>query len=226
MANGTPAKQFSWSTASTVAKIDGMRVLCVDDHAIVREGIVSLIEGDPDLEIVAEAETASEAIASFHALKPDVTILDLKLPDRDGTEVIVELRKDYPDARFVVLTSAEGDMDMRRALEAGAQAYVIKGAVRKELRQIIKAVHAGQRYIPPDVAEKITAHIGAPTPTPRELEVLELVAQGLRNKEIAAQLAIGEDTVKMHLRNVMRKLNVNDRTHAVMLAVRRGFIRA
>lgn len=203
-----------------------IRVLCVDDHAIVREGIVSLIEGDPDLEIVAEAETAAEAIASFHTLKPDVAIVDLRLPDRDGAELIAELRRDDPQARFVVLTSAEGDMDMRRALEAGAQAYVIKGAVRKELREIIKAVYAGHRYIPPDVAEKITAHMGEPTPTPRELEVLELVAQGLRNKEIGARLAIGEDTVKMHLRNVMRKLDVDDRTHAVMVAVRRGFIRA
>jgi DNA-binding NarL/FixJ family response regulator len=209
-----------------VAENRRITVLCVDDHAIVREGIVSLIEADPDLKIVAEAETGAEAIASFHALKPDVTILDLRLPDRDGAEVIAELRRDYPQARFVVLTSAEGDMDMRRALEAGAQAYVIKGAVRKELRQIIKAVHAGQRYIPADVAERITAHIGAPTPTPRELEVLKLVAQGLRNKEVAGQLAIGEDTVKMHLRNVMRKLDVNDRTQAVMVAVRRGFIRA
>jgi len=201
-------------------------VMCVDDHPIVREGIVSLVEADPDLEIVAEAATGAQAIAAFHAHKPQVTVMDLRLPDRDGTDVIMELRKVSPQSRFVVLTSAEGDMDMRRALEAGAQAYLIKGAVRKELRQIIKDVHAGEKHIPANVADKISDHIGAPTLTGRELGVLELVAQGLRNKEIAGKLSIGEDTVKMHVRNVMRKLDVNDRTHAVMVAVRRGFIRA
>lgn len=204
----------------------GITVLCVDDHAIVREGIISLIEGDPDLKIVAEAESAQQAIAAFHATRPDVTVMDLRLPDRDGVDVIKELRKDFPQARFVVLTSSEGDMDMRRAIEAGAQAYLIKGAVRKELRQIIKTVHAGGRYIPADVAQKIADHLDSPAPTMRELEVLKLVGEGLRNKEIAGRLSIGEDTVKMHLRNVMRKLDVNDRTHAVMLAVRRGLIRA
>jgi DNA-binding NarL/FixJ family response regulator len=200
-------------------------VLCVDDHPIVREGIVSLIEGDPDLKIAAEAGSAQQAIAAFYATKPDVTIIDLRLPDGDGIDVIRELRRDFPQARFVVLTSSEGDMDMRRAIEAGAQAYLIKGAVRKELRQIIKTVHAGGRHIPADVAQKIADHLDTPAPTIRELEVLRLVGEGLRNKEIAARLSIGEDTVKMHLRNVMRKLNVNDRTHAVMLAVRRGLIR-
>jgi DNA-binding NarL/FixJ family response regulator len=200
-------------------------VLCVDDHAIVREGVVSLINGDLDLKIVGEAETAQQAIAVFRACKPDVTVIDLRLPDRDGVEVIRQLRKEIPQARFVVLTSAEGDMDMRRALEAGAQAYLIKGAVRKELRQVIKAVHAGERYIPANVAESITAHLGGPTLTARELDVLRLVAEGLRNKEIAARLSISEETVKMHLRNLMQKLEVNDRTHAVMVAVRRGFIR-
>ena len=131
----------------------GITVLCVDDHAIVREGIVSLVEGDPDLSVVGEAESAKQAIAAFHATKPDVTVIDLRLPDGDGIDVIKELRKDFPHARFVVLTSSDGDMDMRRAIEAGAQAYLIKGAVRKELRQIIKTVHAGGRHIPADVAQ-------------------------------------------------------------------------
>jgi DNA-binding NarL/FixJ family response regulator len=201
-------------------------VLCVDDHAIVREGVVSLVEGDPDLKVVGEAESGEQAIAAFRETRPDVTVMDLRLPDRDGVDVIKELRKDFPHARFVVLTSSEGDMDMRRAMEAGAQAYVIKGAIRKELRQIIKTVHAGGRYIPAEVALKIADHLDSPPPTARELEVLKLVGEGLRNKEIAGRLSIGEDTVKMHLRNVMRKLDVNDRTHAVMLAVRRGLIRA
>lgn len=201
-------------------------VLCVDDHPIVREGLVSIIEGDPELQIVGEAESAQQAIAAFHASKPDVTVIDLKLPDGDGVEVIRDVRKQFPKARFVVLTSAEGDIDIRRALEAGAQAYLIKGVVRKELRQIIKAVHAGQRHVPADVAEKIAAHLSEPSLTARELEVLQLVAEGLRNKEVAARLSVGEDTVKMHLRNVMQKLEVNDRTRAVMVAVRRGFIRS
>lgn len=200
-------------------------VMCIDDHAIVREGLVSLIDGDPELKVVAEAATAQQGIDAFRTFQPDVTIVDLRLPDGDGIDLMRTVRAEFPHARFVVLTSAEGDMDVRRALEAGAQAYLIKGAVRKEVRQVIKAVHAGQRYIPSDVADKITAHLGTPTPTARELEVLQLVAEGLRNKEIAGRLSIGEDTVKMHLRNVMRKLDVNDRTHAVMLAVRRGFIR-
>lgn len=200
-------------------------VLCVDDHPIVREGIVSIIQGDSDLQIVGEAESAAQAIAAFRTSKPDVTVIDLRLPDRDGVEVIRELRKDFPKSRFVVLTSAEGDVDIRRALEAGAQAYLIKGVVRTELRQVIRAVYAGERYVPACVAEKIAAHLNEPALTARELEVLQLVAEGLRNKEVGAQLSIGEDTVKMHLRNVMQKLEVNDRTHAVVVAVRRGFIR-
>jgi DNA-binding NarL/FixJ family response regulator len=200
-------------------------VLCVDDHPIVREGIVSIIEGDSDLRLVGEAETAQQAITAFHTCKPDVTVLDLRLPDRDGVDVIRQIRKDFPKSRFVVLTSAEGDIDIRRALEAGAQAYLIKGVVRTELRQVIKAVYSGERYVPANVAEKIAAHLNEPILTTRELAVLQLVADGQRNKEVAARLSISEDTVKMHLRNVMQKLEVNDRTHAVMVAVRRGFIR-
>lgn len=200
-------------------------VLCVDDHPIVREGIVSIIQGDSDLRLVAESATAEDAIAAFHVWKPDVTVIDLRLPDRDGVDVIRELRQEFPRARFVVLTSAEGDIDIRRALEAGAQAYLIKGVVRTELRQVIKAVYSGEHYVPANVAEKVSAHLSDPTLTVRELEVLQLVAEGLRNKEVAARLSIGEDTVKMHLRNLMQKLEVNDRTHAVMIAVRRGFIR-
>ncbi len=202
-----------------------IRVLCVDDHPIVREGIVSIIDGDSDLQIVGEADTAKQAIAAFHTLEPDVTVIDLRLPDGDGIDVIRQVRKDFPKARFVVLTSAEGDIDMRRALEAGAQAYLIKGVVRTELRQVIKAVYSGQRHVPADVADKIAAHLNEPILTPRELDVLQLVADGMRNKEIAGRLSIGEDTVKMHLRNLTQKLEVNDRTHAVMVAVRRGFIR-
>ena len=200
-------------------------VLCVDDHPIVREGVVSIIDGDSDLQIVGEAETAQQAISVFHACQPDVTVIDLKLPDRDGVDVIREIRKEFPKSRFVVLTSAEGDIDIRRALEAGAQAYLIKGVVRTELRQVIKAVYSGKRHVPADVADKIAAHLNEPILTARESEVLQLVADGMRNKEIAARLSISEDTVKMHLRNAMQKLEVNDRTHAVIVAVRRGFIR-
>jgi len=201
-----------------------IKVLCVDDHPIVREGVVSIIEGDPDLQLAAEAGTGEAAIAAFHACKPDVTVIDLRLPDRDGIDVIREIRKDFPKSRFVVLTSAEGDIDIRRALESGAQAYLVKGTVRSELRQVIKAVYSGQRYVPGNVAEKIAAHLNEPTLTAREIEVLQLVADGLRNKEVAARLSVSEETVKMHVRNLMQKLDVNDRTHAVMVAVRRGFI--
>jgi DNA-binding NarL/FixJ family response regulator len=199
-------------------------VLCVDDHPIVREGLVSIINGDPDLRVVAEAETAKQAIAAFHDSKPDVTVIDLKLPDGDGIDVIGKIRQEFPRSRFVVLTSAEGDVDIRRALEAGAQAYLVKGVVRTELRQVIKTVYAGERYVPADVAMKVAAHLSEPNVSARELEVLQLVADGLRNKEIAAHLSISEETVKMHLRNMMEKLDVHDRTHAVMVAVRRGFL--
>jgi DNA-binding NarL/FixJ family response regulator len=186
--------------------------------------VVSIIEGDPDLLVAAEAGTAEAAINAFHSCKPDVTVIDLRLPDRDGVDVIRQIRSDFPKSRFVVLTSAEGDIDIRRALEAGAQAYLVKGVVRTELRQVIKAVHLGQRHVPANVAEKVAAHLNEPILTARELEVLQLVAGGLRNKEVAARLAVSEETVKMHLRNLMEKLEVNDRTHAVMVAVRRGFI--
>lgn len=201
-------------------------VLCVDDHPVVREGIMSIIGGDSDLQMVGEAETAKQAIAAFHTWRPDVTVIDLKLPDGDGVDVIKELRKEFPKSRFVVLTCAEGDVDIRRALEAGAQAYLIKGVVRTELRKVIKAVYSGDRYVPENVAEKIAAHLNKPLPTARELDVLQLLAEGMRNKEIGARLSIGEDTVKMHIRNLLQKLEVHDRTHAVMVAVRRGFIRA
>jgi DNA-binding NarL/FixJ family response regulator len=200
-------------------------VLCVDDHPIVREGLVSIINGDPDLRVVAEAETAKQAIAAFHDSKPDVTVIDLKLPDGDGIDVIGKIRQEFPRSRFVVLTSAEGDVDIRRALEAGAQAYLVKGVVRTELRQVIKTIYAGERHVPAEVAMKVAAHFSEPNVSTRELEVLQLVADGLRNKEIGAHLSISEETVKMHLRNVMEKLDVHDRTHAVMVAVRRGFLR-
>lgn len=204
---------------------ESISVLCVDDHPIVREGIVSLLGSDPEIRIAGEAETASQAITAFHEYQPDVTVLDLRLPDGDGVDVIRTIRKTFPKARFVVLTSAEGDIDIRRALEAGAQAYLIKGLVRKELRQVVKSVHAGERHIPAPVAEKVSSHLGGESLTPRELEVLQLVAEGLRNKEVAYRLSIAEDTVKMHMRSLSQKLGVNDRTHAVMVAVRRGFIR-
>lgn len=206
------------------ALLKKIAVLCVDDHPIVREGIISIIDSDPDLEIVAQAENGAQAVVAFHSSKPDVTVIDLRLPDRDGTDVIREIRQQAPEARFVVLTSAEGDIDMRRALEAGAQAYLIKGLVRLELRQAIKAVHAGEHYLLPPVAQKLSVHLADPSLTPRELEVLQLAAEGLRNKEIAYRLSIMEDTVKMHMRNLMQKLEAKDRTHAVTIAVRRGFI--
>ena len=200
-------------------------VLCVDDHPIVREGLVSIINADPELQVIGEAETVKQAIAAFRTFKPDVTVIDLRLPDGEGTDMIRQIRGDFPKARFIVLTSAEGDIDIRRALEAGAHAYLIKGVVRTELRQVIKEVYAGERHVPANVAEKVAAHLNEPVLTARELEVLQLVADGMRNKEVAARLSISEETVKMHMRNVMEKLEVNDRTHAVMVAVRRGFIR-
>ena len=201
-----------------------IRVLCVDDHPIVRDGIAAIINLQPDMSLVGATATAGEALKRFSELRPDVALVDLRLPDMDGFDLIKRLRDMHPNARVIVLSSHEGDVDIQRALEAGAQGYVVKGIVREELLETIRGVHAGKRRLPAAVAQKLAEHMGEEPISTRELEVLALMAAGKRNKEIASQLSIADDTVKMHVRNILSKLQVNDRTEAVTVALRRGII--
>jgi DNA-binding NarL/FixJ family response regulator len=201
-----------------------IRILCVDDHPVVRDGLEAIINLQADMISVGTAATGSEALERFREVRPDVTLVDLQLPDMSGFDLIKKIRDKSPNARMIVLSSHEGDVDIQRALEAGAQGYAVKGIVRGELLEIIRSVHAGKRRLPAAVAQRLAEHMGDEPISPRELEVLSLMAAGKRNKEIAGELSIAEDTVKMHVRNILSKLQVNDRTEAVTIALRRGII--
>jgi DNA-binding NarL/FixJ family response regulator len=201
-----------------------IRILCVDDHPVVRDGLEAIINLQPDMMSAGSAATGGEALERFLELRPDVTLVDLQLPDMSGFDLIKKIRDKSPNARIIVLSSYEGDVDIQRALEAGAQGYVVKGIVREELLETIRSVRAGKRRLPAAVAQKLAEHVADEPISPRELEVLSLMAAGKRNKEIAGELSIAEDTVKMHVRNILSKLQVNDRTEAVTIALRRGII--
>ena len=202
-----------------------IRVLCVDDHPVVRDGIAAIINLQRDMMLAGAAATGDEALKRFFELRPDVALVDLQLPDMSGFDLIKKIKDKSPNARIIVLSSHEGDVDIQRALEAGAQGYVAKGIVRDELLETIRSVHAGKRRLPAAVAQKLAEHMADEPISPRELEVLSLMTAGKRNKEIAGELSIAEDTVKMHVRNILSKLQVNDRTEAVTVALRRGIIR-
>jgi DNA-binding NarL/FixJ family response regulator len=201
-----------------------IRVLCVDDHRIVREGIALILRQQPDMEVVGLAATVAEAVAQFEQQRPDVTLMDLRLGGQSGVDAIRAIRRIDPSARIVVLTMYEGDEDVHRAHEAGAVTYLLKDMLSDELLRVVREVHAGGRPMLPEVQARLTARAGRPALTARELEVLELVAQGMRNKEIAASLAVSEGTVQVHVKNILAKLEVNDRTSAVQVALRRGLV--
>ena len=201
-----------------------IRILAVDDHPMLREGIASLVASQSDMELVAEASTGREALEQFRKHRPNLTLMDLKIPDMDGIEAMVAIRSEFPEARIIVLTTYKGDVKILRALKAGARAFLLKGLLQKELLETIRAVHAGQRRIPPDVAAELADHTIDDALTTREIDVLRLIAGGNSNKLIADQLSITEETVKGYVKNILSKLSASDRTHAVTIALKRGII--
>jgi len=201
-----------------------IRILTVDDHPLLREGIAALVNAESDMKLVAEASNGEEAIEQFRLHHPDVTLMDLQMPAMNGIEAVTRIRAEFPDARIIVLTTYKGDVQALRALKAGARAYILKGHVHRELLEAIRAVHAGKKRIPPDVAAELADHAAENELSSREIEVLRLIASGNANKLIADQLSISEETVKSHVTNILSKLGANDRTHAVTIGLRRGII--
>jgi DNA-binding NarL/FixJ family response regulator len=201
-----------------------IRVLSVDDHPLLREGIAALISNQSDMELVGEAANGREAVELFRKHHPDITLMDLQMPEMSGIDAMGAIRGEFPDARIIVLTTYAGDVQVIRALKAGARAYLLKGLLRKELLETIRAVHAGQKRMPAEVAAEIAEHATDDALTAREIDVLRLIAGGNANKEIAIQLSITEETVKGHVKNILAKLGANDRTHAVTIGLKRGII--
>ena len=201
-----------------------IRVFSVDDHPLLREGIAAIINNQPDMQIVAQAANGSEAIQMFRQHQPDVTLMDLRLPDMSGIDALIAIRTEFPEARVVMLTTFEGDVDIRRSLEAGARGYMLKNMPPKDLVEVIRQVHAGKKRIPTEVAAHLAEYFGDDSLTEREIEVLQYVAGGNRNREIGERLFISEETVKVHIKHIMEKLGASDRTQAVAIAVRRGIL--
>jgi DNA-binding NarL/FixJ family response regulator len=214
------AKEHALVSNETTA----IRVLAADDHALLRHGIASLVNAQPDMELVAQAATGHEALKQFRQHLPDITLMDLQMPDMNGIEALIGIRSEFPDARIIVLTTYAGDVHVVRALRAGARGYLLKGSVHTDLVATIRAVHAGQKRVPAELAAELAEHTGDDELTAREMDVLRLIAKGNANKEIAAQLSLAEETVKSHVTRILGKLRANDRTHAVIIGLQRGII--
>lgn len=201
-----------------------IRILTVDDHPLMREGTAAMIRSQADMLLVAEAGNGSEALQRFREHQPDVTLMDVRLPDRSGIDTVIAIRSEFPEARILMLTTFEGDVEIQRSLQAGARGYMLKSMPPSELLAGIREVHAGRKRIPPEVAAHLAEHMGEEALTARELEVLQQVAGGNRNRDIAGRLFISEETVKVHIKHIMEKLDAKDRTGAVAIALRRGII--
>ena len=201
-----------------------IRILSVEDHPVFREGLATIIGSQLDMLLVTQASNAVEAVAEFRRHRPDITLMDLRLPGTNGTDALITIRGEFPQARIIMLTTSDSDGEIQRAMRAGASAYILKSMPKDELLNVVRAVHSGRRHIPPEVAARLAEHLGEEDLTTRELEVLRLIRDGYRNKQIADQLSIAETTVNFHIKNLMEKLQANDRTHAVTIALRRGLL--
>jgi DNA-binding NarL/FixJ family response regulator len=201
-----------------------IRVMAVDDHPLLREGISGLVAGQSDMKLVGEASNGREAIQQFRKHRPDVTLMDMHMPEMNGVDAIIAIRNEFPEARIIVLTTYAGDVQVQRALQAGARAYLLKNTLHKELLDTIRAVHAGKKTISPEVSFELAEHVTDDSLTPAEISVLRLIAAGNANKQIADQLSVTEETVKSRVKNILSKLGANDRTHAAMIGIKRGII--
>ena len=201
-----------------------IRILSVEDHPVFRQGLAAIVSAECDMLLVGQASNAVDAVAEFRHHRPDITLMDVRLPGTDGTDALIAIRGEFPQARIIMLTTSDGDGDIQRAMRAGASGYILKSMHMDELLSVIRSVHAGRRHISPEVAARLAEHLGDDDLTARELDVLRLIRDGHRNKQIADQLAISENTVNFHIKNLVDKLQANDRTHAVTIALRRGLL--
>ena len=219
-----PVNELAHVIGPPNAPIMPITILSVEDHPIFREGLSMLIDSQADMRLVAQAANAAEAIAEFRRHQPDITLMDLRLPGTNGIDALIAIRGEFPEARIIMLTTSDTDVEIQRALRAGAAAYMLKSMPKDELLAGIRSVHAGKKHVPPEVVARLVEHMGEEDLTTRELEVLQHIRDGYRNKQIADQLAIAETTVNFHIKNIVSKLGANDRTHAVTIALRRGLL--
>lgn len=207
-----------------MADVKPIRILSVEDHPVFRQGLATILATEQDMVLVGQATNGVEAIAEFRRHRPDITLMDLRLPGANGTDILIAIRGEFPNARIIMLSSSDSDGEIQRALRSGASGYVLKSMPQDVLLAVIRSVHEGKRHVPAEVAALLAEHLGEEDLTPRELEVLQLIRDGCKNKQIADQLSISENTVNFHIKNIVDKLDANDRTHAVTIAIRRGLL--